>query len=209
MNTTTNTLSDSGLGRIYTDPSFRNSVAWAHKCMERDGTTFKHLKTCEYPIDHIVSPEQVAAAKAELERAKAEALATMDNKLVFVGMGMTYAPRYADDVCNYRIRTEIRRADGKQFFIELGSSDLRHEGGMRCDHSIERVPATTPDAYHNDRNNYEGIERRDNLPRYTLDNVRKLVNRTFDTHFTEVEVDNHTLSCDDFVSIDPGPKNTL
>lgn len=185
---------------IYSSEKFRNAVAYAHGCYTSD-MKFKHFKAMDYPRNYIVTPEQIEEAKKEKERAKVELLKTLGNKLVFVGMGMTYESKYEGDPCNHRIRTEIINNKGIRFFIEIGTG---YNGmKMRVDHSINR---TIQDSY-NDSVNHQGkfynwanLERRSDLPDYTIQNIIEMVNRAYDCNFTEMIVDNYNLTTEDYIS---------
>lgn len=126
-------LTPEKFAEIYTSEKFRNEVAFAHGCKYEGRPEYK--KTCSYPVEYIVTEAQIAEATKERERAKIQTVKDNEGKLMFVGMGMEYAPRYKDDVCNHRIRTEFVNAEGHRFFIELGTGQGEQ---MRIDHSIDR-----------------------------------------------------------------------
>ena len=71
-------LTDEKLQEIYTSEKFRNDVAYAHGYTLQNGET--GLKTCSYPIEYIVTPEQVEIATKEQERRKKEVLNALGNK---------------------------------------------------------------------------------------------------------------------------------
>ena len=50
-------------------------------------------------LEYIVTEQQKSEAYEERKRVKSDKIKNMGNKLVFVGMGMNYKPRYEDDVC--------------------------------------------------------------------------------------------------------------
>jgi hypothetical protein len=190
---------------IYSNEKLRNNVAYAHGCYTsfENGCKFKYFKTCSYPIAYKVTEDQIKEAKEEKERAKAELLTHLGNKLVFVGMGMSYEPRYEGDPCNHRIRTEIVNAHGQRFFIEVGTG---RGDEMRVDHSINR---TLQEVYKDDHHkqgefyNYGNLERLGQYPKYTKENIIRLVNDTFGCKFNEMIVDDYNLTTDDYQSISP------
>ena len=118
---------------IYSDEEWRNEVAYAHGVQLASGETFKG--SCSYPVRYRVTEEQIEEAQKEINRKKEEIYKNHSNDLLFVSMGMDYAPRFEDDVCNHRIRTEFINKDGKHFFIEVGTG---REDEMRVDFSIDR-----------------------------------------------------------------------
>lgn len=194
MNTVTTTLTPEKLQEIYTDESFRNAVAYAHQCCDKDGN-FKHFETCTYPTRYKVTEEQIQQAQEEKDKAIAAALSSLGNKLVFVGMGMTYAAEFKDDVCNHRIRTYFENAAGTKFFIEL-SKGGRNPETAHISHAIKEPD--TDDAI----NNYNDIERMC-TPKHSLSSILNLVNKQFNCHFTEIEIDNHNLRCEQFTCKSP------
>jgi len=200
---TTIVLTPEKFQEIYKDEKFRNAVAYAHACADAQGR-HKHFLALMYPIDYIVTSEQITIAQKEVERAKKEALKNLGNKLVFVGMGMTYSPRYEGDVCNHRIRTEFQNPSGRRFFIELGTGKSGTEL-MRCDHAIDRTrqdELNDHPEHQGEFYNYLGLER-NQWPKYSLSAILKLVNENFECKFTEIEIDNFTLSPDEFICKSP------
>lgn len=189
---------------IYTNEEFRNQVASAHQYWSAaPNSKFVHFQTCSYPVTYIVTEAQIEEAAKERERAKKQAIVDYEGKLVFIGMGMTYEPKYDDDVCNHRIRTEFKAPDGNRYFIELGTWT---EEKMRCDHSIHR---TKQDELNDDIKqqvkfyNFAGLERNTCLPKYTLQNVLKLVNDKFNCKFKEIIIDNYNIGTDDLICVSP------
>jgi hypothetical protein len=185
---------------IYTSEKFRNAVAYAHGCYLAD-MKFKCFKAMDYPDNYKVTQSQIDEARAEIKRAKIELIKTLGNKLVFVGMGMNYIPRYEGDPGNHRIRTEIINNKGVRFFIEVGTG---YNGmSMRVDHSVNR---TIQDAYKDSHlhqgkfYNWGDLERRNDLPDYTDKNIITMVNRAFDCNFSEMIVDNYNLTTEDYFS---------
>jgi hypothetical protein len=159
------------------------------------------------------------------------AVENIGNKLMFVGMGMTYNARYENDVCNHRIRTEIKNTKGRRFFIEVGTwgDEL-----MRIDFVIDRDQENeyTEKAKeyrekiekaggfwkigkgHHLYNSYQKYmsqpyywykkdEWHSLRTKYTKENVLKLVNKLFDCNFTELEIDNDHLTTELYTSVSP------
>jgi len=196
MATATLTLTDEKFNEIYTVEKFRNQVATAHKCYTAfPNSEFKHYKTCSYPTEYIVTEEQIEIAQKLKQEAKQEAIKNIKDKLVFVAMGSDYEARYDDDICNYRVRTHFINKAGYKCFIEVGTA--RNPEEMRIDHAIINYESE------NEKNNYNGLERRDSNPKYTLQNLLRLVNTEFNCNFSEIEVDKYNLSPSDFVCKSP------
>lgn len=220
-------LTPEKFAEIYTSEKFRNEVAYAHGC-KYEGIP-EYRETCSYPDRYVVTDAQIEEAKKELERARLQTVKDNAGKLMFVGMGCTYEPRYQDDVCNHRIRTEFVNVHGHHFFIELGTG---RGDQMRIDHSIDsdlqNEYKAKAEEYYQKRdgfkyrsaewlelnkqvekymgqpyNNYKGLEHKMDLPQYTLRNVLKLVNKYFKCNFSEIVIDNYNVTCEDYTSVSP------
>lgn len=180
-------MTDEKFSEIYTNKKLRNEVAYAHGCYD-SYMQFKYKSTCGWPVEYIVTDDQIEKAKKELERSAAETKERYKNSLLFIGMGMTYETE--TDIGNHRIRTEFLNRDGRRFFVEFGTA--RNRDYMRCDHSIEYVGDES-------RRNFANLERYskpEGICRYTPEEVLKLVNKKFDCNFTEIFIDNYDLSCE-------------
>jgi hypothetical protein len=204
---TTQTLTDEKFNEIYTNEKFRNEVAFAVSCYD-SAHHFKYKKTVSYPDEYIVTDEQIKEANKELQRAKQETYKKYGDSLLFVGMGMTYEPRYEDDVCNHRIRTEFLNSKGKQYFVEFGTG---RGNDLRCDFSIDRdkqkelndSPGQQSKFY-----NFRGLERKDFAGiKYTQQNILEIVNEYFDCRFTNIVIDNYNIHCNDREIVCRSPKN--
>lgn len=213
---------------IYTNEEFRNQVAFAHaQCNTRGEEQYKI--TCSYPVTYIVTEKQIELANAEYLRAKAQAITDNKGKFMLVGMGSSYTERYTDDVCNHRVRGEFQAPNGNRFFIEFGTGTGDR---MRIDHAVDRTveifhnnkidelakkskafPAHSKEwneihdqirEWHKQPYyNYKGLERRNNMPQYTKQNILTIVNDFFDCSFREVVIDSYNVSSDDFINISP------
>lgn len=190
-----------------------------HYCTMYDGKRYK------------TSQEQKDKASKLYALNVQKAIENVKNKLVFVGMGMDYAARYADDVCNYRIRTEIVNPEGRKFFIEVGTWGNER---MRIDFVVDRDQEIYyADQCQNVRNeilkrggyhklsfsdplyldlkkyqeqpyySYKRDEYKDLNIKYTKQNLIDLVNNLFDCNFTEIEIDYNHLTTDIYNSVSP------
>jgi len=207
---------------------FLKAIKNAHQCADKNGN-FLHFKALMYPLEYIVTTEQINEAKTLFNAAKKAFLSEIGNKLIFVGMGSDYAPRFEDDVCNYRIRTEILNPDGKHFFIEFGRGLGEN---LNFDHVINRdqqkeYEEKRSEIYDKIKNSgfqfhshplIEEYKKYDSQPyhwykrelwakttsiKYTQQNVLKWVNELFNCNFTAMQVDSIFLSPDDYKSISP------
>ena len=191
-------LSNETFKRVYSDPKFRNTIACAHRYSEPG--SHERMVAEEYPNKFFVTDEQINEAKRLLKAAKEEVFNKHANDLLFCSMGCNYGPRYDDDVCNHRIRTEFLNRNGKRFFVEFGTGLGEN---LIVDHSIDRdleldFEKTLTEAYerrdkfdykseqwyfHHDivkkyqgqpYNNYGGLERLNRPIKYTKTNILNL-----------------------------------
>lgn len=210
---------------------FLKAIKNAHQCADKNGN-FLHFKALMYPLEYIVTTEQINEAKTLFNAAKKAFLSEIGNKLIFVGMGSYYAPRFEDDVCNYRIRTEILNPEGRQFFIEFGRGLGEN---LNFDHVIDRdqqkeYEDKSTEIYNKIKSSgfqfhshplIEEYKKYDSQPyhwykrelwsktssiKYTKQNVLKWVNDLFNCNFTAMQVDSIFLSPDDYKSISPKTK---
>lgn len=225
-------ISEEKFAEIYTNQEFLKHVACPHICCYQSGK-FSHYGTTTYPQRYKVSEEQKTIAREHRDKLRGEKIAhiTNTNKLVFVAMGMSYEPKYYDDVCNYRIRSEIIAPDGHEYFIELAKWAESGEK-IAVDFSIDRTLEKQMkleeqrlfaiinqkgyfDINHPQMNEYRealnqpyyhntklGTKETINM-KYTLKNILKIVNEAYGCHFKEIEIDNHLLTTDDYSSVSP------
>ena len=175
--------------------------------------------------------EQKQQAEKLYQVNKQKVIDNIGNKLVFVGMGMEYAAKYEDDVCNHRVRTEIVNPQGRRFFIEVGTG--RGEN-MHIHHVVDRDQeneySEKAQYYRNEiekkggfwkigkgHPDYEKYQEYMSQPyywykkddwfslntKYTNQNILKLVNKLFDCKFTQIEVDYNHLTTNDYISSSP------
>lgn len=216
--------------QLGTNERFTREVNFAHGCCDQY-SVLKHYCTMYEGKRYITTLEQKEQAQKLYEVNKQRAINNVGNKLVFVGMGCDYTERYADDVCNHRIRTEIVNPQGKRFFIEVGTLGAEL---MRIDHVVNRDQENEYNEkvqyYRNEieaRGGFNRVGSKDKLmtkyrdyqeqpyywfkreqweglkTKYTKKNVINLVNTLFDCKFTEMEVEYNHLTTDDYSSISP------
>jgi hypothetical protein len=233
QNAVQNTISDEKFKEIYTNKSFRNSIAHAHQCYDKF-FNFKHYLALDGLNRYIVTETQIKEAQAEKKRAKAERVASLGNKLVFVSMGSNYAERYSDDVCSFRMRTEIQNPEGKKYFIEVSRhGDILTHFDFVIDRDLEqeyerkanfwRQKITEAGGFYKVAQSHPyflELKKYQEQPyywnkkhlwnnlnlKYTKTNILEVVNLLFDCFFTEIEIDNFDLVTDDYVSASPKNK---
>ena len=187
MNNPIRTLSDEKFQEIYTNKKFRNEVAHAHTCLTAN-FKFKHKKTCSYPVEYIVTEEQIELAKKELERSKLETIEANKGNLLFTGMG--WAKELGKGITNHRFRAYFKTDRDTKAFVEFSYVDTKDN----------------PDCLHVDfaffgedcnkhRRNFEGSF----VPK-SLDTVLKIVNDSFGCSFKKAVIDNYDISPNDVIS---------
>lgn len=195
------TLTDQKFQEIYTDPKFRNEVAFAGTCLDKY-SNFSHYKTISHPVEYIVTKEHIKLAQIEYERAKAEKIKSIQKgTIVFIRMGSTYKERFKGDICNHRIRTTFKNTAGHRFFVEF-SSNMNDEG-FHCTFSqdIEREERQEKGIFDNQPYHpSKQLERKTFTQQFSDKNLLSLINREFDCNYTHLEVDKYTLRPDDYIS---------
>jgi hypothetical protein len=218
------------INQIGIDPKITREFNYSHGVLDSNHV-FKHYCAIVYPHRYIVDEQTKLKAAKEYERMKADKIKEVEsnaNTLYFVGMGMDYAKRYDDDVCNHRIRTEIINPKGRRFFIEVGTWG---EELMRIDFVIDRdlqkLYEDKRDYYYRKIQEkggflkhgegsylYDEFKKYESQPyywykedewsslrtKYTNQNILKLVNSLFDCNFNKIEIDYHFLTTEDYIS---------
>lgn len=205
--------------KIYSDVELLISIVFARKSYDSH-SNFKYYTAVHYPNNYIVTPEQIDLAKQEFARAKESVYSLHENHLLFCSMGGSYAPRYQDDPCNHRIRTEFLNSKGKRYFIELGTYqdhtlhvDFSIDRDMEAKHDKEKSDISkqldqldrrsaeyallrrklSDMLYVSSFKNFGGLEHTNLNLKYTLQNILKLINETFNCNFKEIYVDHHII----------------
>lgn len=224
-------LPESLISELGINKELTRSVAYAHSCCDTHGN---HLHYCamyagkRYKVD-----AKIIETANELHRKNVDqAVRSVGNKLVFVGMGCDYEPRYEGDPANYRIRTFITNPKGRKFFIEVGRSPKGEK--MHIDFVVDIDQQNEFETLR--KRNCEKIqsaggwkelgyghplilehERLQSQPyysfkrdvyfgreyRYDKETIINLVNTLFDCKFTEMEVDSVLLSPEFYTSVSP------
>jgi hypothetical protein len=199
-------LTSEKFAEIYTNESFRNNVAFAHRCCDGRGN-FKYYGTCSWPQRYRVTPQQITEARKEYERAKAGVYEKYSSDLLFAGMGMPYVPRFEGDAGNHRIRTTFKNSDGHSYFIECCRNMDGDNFYVDTTVDIDRQKELN-NAHHRQSEYYDiaGIERKPLGLKYTGDNLLRLVNRYFNCRFKNVVIDNYNIHPDDREIICESPK---
>ena len=154
----------------------------------------------------------------ELKQQKIESLEKWT--IYFVGMWM----ENKTDIGNFRIRTNITRADWRRFFVELGCNEKELHVDFVVDVDQQKEYEKAFEKYNKTEHNYRiqsereyrkklleqpyyhyRIEQARNLIEHkgpTKQNVLDFVNTIFETNFKAVEVENHLLTTEDYSSKD-------
>lgn len=132
--------------KILTEEKFRELIAddkWIHNIANPVGCCdtnirFKHYRTCSYPVEYIISEEQIAMAKVLQEKRKKECLESIrPGELVFVSMGMD-CPAQEGEIGNHRIRSIFRDKGGRSYLIEFCRSASAKDNAYTVSECIDR-----------------------------------------------------------------------
>jgi len=186
------------------DDRFIHNVIFAHQCGDSNGKFLHYKAMTKYTNageDFEVTEKQIKTAKKEYNKRKNKILKNIDNKLVFVGMGMSFKPSTINHIGNHRIRTYFKNNKGILCFVEFGTA--RDKDFLRCDHALMNTKK--------DNSEWESLSERDKKEKrislesikgdyieFTKENVLELINKSCDCSFKEVEVEDYFISTDDF-----------
>ena len=196
-------LSDEKFNAFTVQDKWVNAIQYAVKCLDRNHN-FKYFRTCSYPVEYIVSEEQIRQAREIAEERKRHILENIKaNDLVFVAMGGDYSGT-PGDVCNHRIRCNFKNIDGKRFFIEISSV---FKDGFFIDSSIdldkqeenEKKRIKEP-FYPQTEYNAKGVEKTLINKLFTWANVLAFINETYNCCYTNARFISYFVRCEDFTN---------
>lgn len=189
------TLDSETFQNIYSDKKFRNQVAYAGVCRDKN-LKFLHKKTCSYPVGYIVTDEQIEEAKAERKRSIERTKQENAGKLILIGMGSEISEKGVFG--NYRARGFFLNDKKEKCFVEVGTakrfkSEKEHESifvdfAFICHENGEEKTRLSLNK------KIVGVE-------YVAGNILRLINRNFGASFKEIHLDNYDLSPDCVVSV--------
>lgn len=174
-----------------------NQIANSTKCYDKH-SIFKYYKTCSYPVEYVVTEEQISKAKELCAIRKAEIISFIEKgELVFCAMGGYFKSQLDNGVGNYRIGCYFLNKKGHKYFIELCTSCdgenriyidfsideelkvIRQEEVRRELESRREVNGKWGVYEKQDYYNCFGIEKTTIEIPFTFDNVLKLINDTY------------------------------
>lgn len=216
--------------QLGTNTKLTRAVNFSHACADRYGS-FLHFCTMYNGKRYKTTKEQKEQAEKLYKINVKKAVDAVGTNLIFVAMGMDYAQRYDDDVCNHRIRTEIINPEGRKFFIEVGTwgneltridhvidRDLENEYKEKAQHYRDQIQIRGGfNKIGHAHPLYIELKKYEKQPyywykkevwqglelKYTKQNVIELVNNLFDCNFNEMAIDYEHLTTDIYSSISP------
>lgn len=219
MERETKIMTDEIFQGIYTSEKLRNDVAFANPRILANGQ--RDRVTSTYPVNYIVTDEQIKKANELRLEAKLKALESLGNKLVFVGMGGSYSTEnvdfleMTDDIGNHRIRTEFINKKGVKYFVKFSKGGYNRrekvtsKSLLRVDHAINRTrQVELNDDHHQQREFFNCFDLESNTPlhNYTKKSILHIVNKYFGCAFEVIEIDTTNLRPEDFVCVSPKGK---
>jgi hypothetical protein len=195
-------LTEEKFKEIYTDKSFRNSVAFP--VLRKSLFTGEVNITLTFPTKYIVTDQQTIKALEERDSDRKRILSEIKNKLVFIKKGGMFSCSSYDVNC-YRISTIIKNNNNQLFYVELSSLPKKrdHHFTFRCVSAIElkdKARKFNPKNSGNLNQNYKALEDLQKLGKYTKRNVLSFINENFNCSFTKMEIDEFTLSESDLLT---------
>jgi len=171
-------------------------IAQPVACCDQYGK-FKHYRTCSYPDEYIVTPEQIEQAKTEYQRRHREELESLQpGILAFVTMGMDFDVKLDNSPNNHRIRCNFYNSKGHKYFIELTSTmDKKHyfvDFSVDVDLEEQRKGTFIQDYY-----NACGLTRAVKIPA-TWPAILQLVNHAYKCNYTTGKLFKYFISPDEY-----------
>lgn len=128
-------LTDKKLLELLKDDSMVTALAYPCAVHDKYGR-FAFLRTVTYPIEYIITDDQVATAKAVHAQRKKTILGNIvPGMLVFGAMGGNFQTEKPDQIGNWRIRSNFVADDGKRYMIEFSPAVTRT--GFRVSAAID------------------------------------------------------------------------
>lgn len=208
-------LTEEMFRELITQDSWISLLAKPTECHDQHGR-FKHYRTCSYPVEYIVTEEQIRTAQERQEQRKKELIEGIKpGELVFVSMGCDYPTDNPDGVGNHRIRCHFTDGHGRTLFIELcraartevfyvdAVEDIHLEEQYRQD-CLEVVRHNTEtrrmNAHKPMPSQYYRLQvgRNEVIPG-TWPAVVKFINRHFNCSYTSARKIDHFVYIDDYV----------
>ncbi len=177
----------------------------------------KFYATCSYPIEYIVTEEQIKKAEEIKKERRNEILKGIKKgELVFCSMGASFVSKYADGVGNHRIRCYFRNKYGHRYFIELiGNNEnenrfwidfsidveLQEKRKKEWDLAFEQRAAVKGRWLINNKQDYYnafGIEKTHRYTPYRFSEILDLVNQVFDCNYKTARKIDYLVSYDEW-----------
>ena len=176
-----------------------SNIAHAVGCYDSK-MQFKHYRTVTYPIEYIVTEQQIEEAKKAYSHRHNELLDSLKpGELVFVTMGMNFDNELSDSPNNHRIRCNFKNAAGNEYFIELTATmDCKN---YYVDFSIQKEYKLTEEGMQTIKHYGAcGLDRNSQIPA-TWDAILNLVNKTYKCNYTTGRLFKHFISPDEYTCI--------
>lgn len=198
------TLNKKDFDKYKHDNRFIHEVTFSHG-VER-WKEYKKAMT-KYTIakqDYKVTKDFIKKAKRIYQYRKKKVIKSITkNKLVFVGMGMSFNPSTINHLNNHRIRTYFKNNEGVLCFVEFGTS--LNKDFLRCDHALTNTKKNNSE-WDSLRQREETEKRINELESikgdytpYTKESILNLVNKYFNCSFNEVEIQDYFISTSDYI----------
>lgn len=196
-------MTDEMFQQFINDDKWISDIAHPVRCCDRLGNLMNY-RTCTYPLEYIITEEQIAIAKERYAKRHDEVLASIrKGELVFCAMGSNYAPRFDRDVCNHRMRCYLKSTDGRMWFVELCRTAEHWEKqgyGFYYDYAYEVIDGEehyeiSPVFTAVQGSSFDG---RINKP-YAWENVLAEINHRFGCSYTSARLERYFVTYEEWV----------
>lgn len=208
-------LTDEMFRELIKEDYWIDRIADPVKCYD-ENRNFLHLHTVTYPIEYIVTEQQMQVAKERAEQRKQELIeGVKPGELVFVSMGCDYSSEMPDAVGNERIRCRFIDGKGRTLFIELCHAAMTEDFYVNAVVDIQLEEQYRRDYWEVVEHNKKTLNRNDYKPipsvyyrlhidynKYipgTWKSILQFINDNFHCNYTSARKIDHFVYIDDYV----------
>lgn len=191
-------LDNATFEKLIKEDEWIHCIASYVACFDQHGK-FKYYRTCSYPDEYIITPEQIERAKIEYQRRHREELESLQpGMLAFVTMGMDFDDKIDDSPNNHRIRCNFYNSKGHKYFIELTATmDKKNyyvDFSIDVDLEEKREGTLIQDYY-----NACGLTRATRIPA-TWPAILQLINNAYKCNYTTGKLFKYFISPDEYTN---------
>lgn len=208
-------LTDEMFRELIKEDYWIDRIATPVKCYDKN-RNFLHHHTVTYPIEYIVTEQQMQVAKELAEQRKQELIkGVKPGELVFISMGCDYPSEMPDAVGSHSIRCRFTDGKGRTLFIKLCRAARTEDFYVDAVDDIQLEEQYRQDFWEVVEYNKKTLNRSDYKPlpsqyyrlhfdynkciQGTWPAIVEFINRHFDCNYTSARKIDHFVYIDDYV----------